>query len=100
MAMNGDFARLDREYGGEMEKQKEEEEADAEKNLDNAAAAEKLQTHMQTTTIDDVRLKSDRIAATGKGNLEGRLMVAETRVTGAVTWGGQSMFLFHVFKKF
>ena len=85
MAMNGDFARLDREYGGEMEKQEKEDEEDSEKILDKAAESKLL-----STTVDDVRRKSDRIAATGKGNLEGRLMVAETRVTGSVKWGGKN----------
>lgn len=85
MKMDGDFARLDREYGGDSEKKTDE--ADAEQDIDKEES-EKFTAEVQAVDVENMKKRSDRIAATGRGNLEGRLMVAETRVTGSVSWNG------------
>ena len=48
----------------------------------------------QQTAIDEEKLKSDskQRAGAGTGKLEGRLIVAEKRTTGSVSWGGKCNF--------
>ncbi|KAF8175919.1 P-loop containing nucleoside triphosphate hydrolase protein [Mycena galopus ATCC 62051] len=69
----GEFARLDREFGGAKA---ESTEADAE------AAEEEAQ--VQVVSVEEAKKKSEGAAGTGK--MEGRLMVKETRTTGGVAW--------------
>ncbi|KAJ7259774.1 ABC protein [Mycena rebaudengoi] len=64
----GEFARLDREFGGG------EAEAEAEDPQTSAVI-----------TVAEVKTKSERAAGTGK--IEGKLIVKEQRTTGGVSWG-------------
>ncbi|KAL4062863.1 ABC protein [Scleroderma citrinum] len=69
---DGEFARLDREYGGQTEEEKREERSTA---------------PLQSVTIEDAKKKSAqaREQAAGKGKAEGRLMVKEQRDTGSIS---------------
>ncbi|CDO74908.1 hypothetical protein BN946_scf184988.g15 [Trametes cinnabarina] len=76
-----EFARLMQEFGGET--QREEEEADAEQDVTDAA--------MQVASgaaIEDAKNKSESVQrkGAGTGKLEGRLIVKEKRTTGSVSW--------------
>lgn len=84
IGLGGDFARLDREFGGEQEQEQEQADAEAEA----CAAVEEVSTPAKVD-VDEVKTKMRREAGkgVGKGKLEGRLMVAEKRTTGAVSWG-------------
>lgn len=76
LARGGDFARLSKEFGGETEKEEEEEAVDGEEEK-------------KVASIDKAQLKARLLGnAEGKGTLEGRLMVKENRNTGAVPWFG------------
>ncbi|KAG0700067.1 ABC protein [Suillus ampliporus] len=75
ISRGGDFARLDLEFGGHA----------SEGEHDLQAAESTLQAGV--ITIEDVKLKSDRVRerATGSGKLEGHLIVKEKRSTGSVS---------------
>ncbi|KAI0370390.1 ABC protein [Pilatotrama ljubarskyi] len=79
MSHGKEFARLMQEFGG---KTKEEEEADAEEGVTEAA------TKLAAVAIDDAKNKSESIQrkGAGTGKLEGRLIVREKRTTGSVSW--------------
>jgi hypothetical protein len=66
---DGEFARLDREFGGQGE-------------------SEEAKTNVNAINIAEVRNKSRRSA--GVGRLEGRLIVKEKRSTGSVSWSGKN----------
>jgi ATP-binding cassette, subfamily C (CFTR/MRP), member 1 len=73
---------LDREFGGaehEAEDAAEEEGAieDDAKKVD------------QEEAIEQAKQKSQKRSGAGTGKLEGRLIVAEKRVTGSVPWRGE-----------
>ncbi|KAF9490797.1 ABC protein [Pleurotus eryngii] len=74
IAKNGEFARLDKEFGGGHEETQEED------------------ITSQTPTIvdasEEAKSKSARVEkqGAGTGKLEGRLMVNEKRTTGSVSW--------------
>lgn len=76
ISKNGEFARLDKEFGGGHEETQEED------------------ITSQTPTIvdasEEAKSKSARIEkrGAGTGKLEGRLMVNEKRTTGSVSWSG------------
>ncbi|KIO14750.1 hypothetical protein M404DRAFT_120129 [Pisolithus tinctorius Marx 270] len=76
---DGEFARLDREYGGRTEDTKDENEGEE--------ASERSVFSPKMVTIEDVKLKSAqaREKAAGKGKVEGRLIVKEERRTGSVS---------------
>ncbi|KAF9221251.1 P-loop containing nucleoside triphosphate hydrolase protein [Gyrodon lividus] len=76
---NGVFAKLDREYGG---RNKDEEEGEG-KEVEEAVAQN------QGMTVEDAKLKSAqaRQKATGRGMIEGCLIVKEQRTTGSVSLG-------------
>lgn len=80
MELDGDFARLTREFGGERE-QKEESEDEEEIESDKKGK-------LSMAEADKARLKAklDLDKVEGKGKLEGRLIVKEQRTTGAVPW--------------
>ncbi|KIJ66694.1 hypothetical protein HYDPIDRAFT_149564 [Hydnomerulius pinastri MD-312] len=78
VANDGVFAKLDRDYGGQNK--------DEEKPVDEI---EVVVPH-QGVTVEDAKLKSAQKArekATGRGKIEGRLIVKEQRMTGSVTLG-------------
>ncbi|KAI0360038.1 ABC protein [Trametes cingulata] len=79
MSHGKEFARLMQEFGG---KTKEEEEADAEEDITEAAAM------TAPGAIDDAKNKSESVQrkGAGTGKLEGRLIVREKRTTGSVSW--------------
>ena len=83
MELDGDFARLTREFGGERE-QKEESEDEEEIEVDKKGK-------LSMADADKARLKAklDLDKVEGKGKLEGRLIVKEKRTTGAVPWYGE-----------
>ncbi len=77
---NASFSALMTQFGGETKHEEEVEEEESAMNgiSDNQAA------------IDEAKLKSEskqRVGA-GTGKLEGRLIVAEKRSTGSVSWKG------------
>ncbi|EIW84009.1 ABC protein [Coniophora puteana RWD-64-598 SS2] len=75
IAMAGDFARLDKEFGGHSTEEKTEDDV------------EESQVPQTDVTIDDAKKKAAnaRQKASGSGKLEGRLMVREKRSTGSVS---------------
>ena len=77
---NGEFARLDRDYGGQMEETRKEEEG-----MESAATLSK------NVTIEDAKMKSAeaRERAEGKGKAEGRLIVKEQREIGSISLQGK-----------
>ncbi|OBZ72274.1 Oligomycin resistance ATP-dependent permease YOR1 [Grifola frondosa] len=74
------FSRLMKEFGGRT---KEEEEAAAEENAIDAPS------NKSSPIVDEAKIKSQTIkrSGAGSGKLEGRLIVAEKRTTGSVSWG-------------
>ncbi|KAJ7056634.1 ABC protein [Mycena amicta] len=66
LARKGEFARLDKEFGGDV----------AEESTENLVTV--------TATVEELKSKSDRVAGTGK--IEGKLMSKERRTTGSVSW--------------
>lgn len=79
VADNAEFARLMQQFGGEEKREEEEEE---EEEAINGISG-------QQAIIDEEKIKSNSKERTGAGTgkLEGRLMVAEKRSTGSVSWG-------------
>jgi ATP-binding cassette subfamily C (CFTR/MRP) protein 1 len=73
IAKGGEFARLDREFGGA--------EAQAQ------AGESEEEPQVQVVTVADVKAKS--AGAEGTGKIEGRLIVKEHRTTGGVSWSGK-----------
>ena len=84
---NGEFARLDRDYGGQTEEAKKED--DVEEGAESSAAASK------SVTIEDAKKKSAqaRERAAGQGKAEGRLMVKEQREIGSLSLQGKVRFV-------
>ncbi|PCH42435.1 nucleoside triphosphate hydrolase protein [Wolfiporia cocos MD-104 SS10] len=73
------FSRLIKEFGGTTT---EEEEAEAEEEITDAAQAQHV------PDVNEVKLKSGASKrGAGTGKLEGRLIVPEKRTTGTVSWG-------------
>lgn len=81
LARNGEFARLDREFGGQGRAQKTEE--DEEEAIEAAPS-----NAPKSLDIAHVRSKVEKNRSHVKNKLEGRLMVAEKRETGSVPWKG------------
>ena len=73
IAANGEFARLDNEYGG-----------------NDSQPTEKPQA--TTAVVEDVKSKSASKHAGGTGKLEGKLIVKEQRTTGSISRQGDSLF--------
>ncbi|KAJ7821777.1 hypothetical protein B0H14DRAFT_2599024 [Mycena olivaceomarginata] len=74
IARGGEFARLDREFGGAEAKESSEE-------------GEEEQPQLQVVSVEDAKKRSE--GAKGTGKLEGRLMVKETRTTGGITFASR-----------
>jgi ABC-type multidrug transport system ATPase subunit len=74
---DGEFARLNKQFGGHDEKK------------DDADHAEESAKLTQTNEVDEAKLKERKGA--GIGRLEGRLIVKEKRTTGSVSWRSQSV---------
>jgi ATP-binding cassette subfamily C (CFTR/MRP) protein 1 len=72
IAKGGEFARLDREFGGAQ---------------GQAAGEEEEEPQVQVVTVADAKAKS---AGAGTGKIEGRLIVKEHRTTGGVAWSSTS----------
>lgn len=79
---DGEFARLDRQFGGAAAQEEEEEEE--EDSVENNA----LRVH-ERDDLAVAKEKSNMRAGAGTGKLEGRLIVSEKRATGSVSWGGE-----------
>jgi ATP-binding cassette, subfamily C (CFTR/MRP), member 1 len=79
---DGEFARLDRQFGGAAA-QEEEEEKEEEAVENNAAKFH------ERDELAVAKEKSNMRAGAGTGKLEGRLIVSEKRTTGSVSWGGE-----------
>ncbi|KAJ7477714.1 ABC protein [Mycena latifolia] len=71
IARGGEFARLDREFGGAEAKEGEGEEGEE-------------APQVQVVSVEDAKARSKGAAGTGK--IEGKLMVKEKRTTGGVAW--------------
>ncbi|KAJ7063750.1 ABC protein [Mycena amicta] len=67
ISFRGEFARLDKEFGGENT---------VEEKTENLVTV--------TATVEELKEKSDRVAGTGK--IEGKLITKERRSTGSVSW--------------
>ncbi len=83
MELDGDFARLTREFGGDQEQKEVEEEEEA------VEGDKKGKLSMAEADKARLKAKLDLDKVEGKGRLEGRLMVKEQRTTGAVPWYGE-----------
>ena len=87
----GEFAKLDKEYGGYSE---ELQKCHGGRDKNGATVTSDGDTELgemsQGVTVEAVKLKAARAReqAAGTGKLEGRLMVKERRTTGSVSWKG------------
>ncbi|KAJ7175120.1 ABC protein [Mycena crocata] len=86
IAKGGEFARLDREFGGA--EAQEEGEGDG---LGSAQAQAQAQAQLPVVTVEEAKAKSAGAAGTGK--IEGRLIVKEHRTTGGVAWSVYGYYL-------
>jgi hypothetical protein len=75
VAANGEFSRLDKEYGG-----------------NDSQPTEKSQVTMAVAEDVKAKLLSGRKHAVGTGKIEGKLIVKEQRTTGSIPRQGNSMF--------
>lgn len=84
----GEFARLDKAFGGVNDDQAAEEIAD-----DVAVDSLTKQSQPRTVNLDAIKSKSAKIArkGAGTGKIEGRLIVKERRSTGSVSWRSRSI---------
>ncbi|KAJ6475599.1 ABC protein [Mycena sanguinolenta] len=80
IARGGEFARLDREFGGAEAKEGKGEGEEGEEAL-----------QVQVMSVDDAKARSK--AAAGTGKIEGRLIVKEKRTTGGVAWSVYGYYL-------
>ncbi|KAJ7852235.1 ABC protein [Mycena leptocephala] len=78
IARGGEFARLDREFGGAKA-----EDAGGEGTGENGNEDE---AQVQVVSVEDAKARSRGAAGTGK--IEGKLIVKERRTTGGVAWSG------------
>jgi ATP-binding cassette, subfamily C (CFTR/MRP), member 1 len=84
IAADGEFARLDRQFGGaaaQEDEVKEEKEAQAVRAV--------RETQRDELTI--AKEKASKRTGAGTGKLEGRLIVSEKRTTGSVSWRGKCL---------
>lgn len=93
MQRGGEFARLDKEYGGRSQELQERRDGDEVQIMVDSDAESGVETTGMIThgvTIEAVKLKAARARelAAGTGKLEGRLIVQERRTTGSVSWKG------------
>ena len=79
IAANGEFARLDKEYGGN-------DSQPAEKQQTTIAIAEDLKS----------KLRSAYKHAAGTGKLEGKLIMKEQRTTGSISRQGNSLLISYI----
>ncbi|KAJ7866783.1 ABC protein [Mycena olivaceomarginata] len=76
IARGGEFARLDREFGGAEAK---EGEGEGESDEPGEKAPQ-----VQVVSVEDAKARSKGAAGTGK--IEGKLIIKEKRTTGGVAW--------------
>ena len=64
-----------------------------ENDAEEDAPSTKASSAPAKVDVEDVKMKSKRdiAASAGKGRLEGRLMVAEKRTTGSVSWSSKHL---------
>jgi ATP-binding cassette subfamily C (CFTR/MRP) protein 1 len=72
---DGEFARLDREFGGAQEAKEDKEDEE------EAVSGDK-QLHV---AVDEEKSKAKEREGAGTGKLEGRLIISEKRTTGSVS---------------
>ena len=85
---NGKFAKLARDHGGHenaVERAKEQESQAAEE----AETMTATKASPKTLDLAEVKEKSEKKDDPRKNRLEGRLIVAERRETGSVSWKGE-----------
>jgi ABC-type multidrug transport system ATPase subunit len=78
IARGGEFARLDREFGG-AEAKEGEGEGEGDESGEKAP-------QVQVVSVEDAKARSKGAAGTGK--IEGKLIIKEKRTTGGVAWSG------------
>jgi ATP-binding cassette subfamily C (CFTR/MRP) protein 1 len=89
VAAKGEFARLDKEFGGAAaQEETKQEEAEEGEGVDHDAVIE-----VARADLEKIKGESRRRAGAGTGKLEGRLIVSEKRTTGSVGWKGKKYFL-------
>lgn len=92
MSNDGDFARLDKEFGGSTN--------DSSPAIEDTADAEIpiLSTPRGVDVVEEAKTKSSKVerSGAGSGKLEGRLMVKEKRTTGSVSWSSQYALVFRL----
>lgn len=84
IAANGEFARLDREFGGASAHEQEAAEEE------EAIEEEDVKTVLQPN-LEAAKAKSRKRTGAGTGKLEGRLIISEKRSTGSVSWSSTSL---------
>lgn len=79
---NGEFARLIKEFGGNIQREEEVEEEEEAMGFTGTRP---------TAKIGEAKFKTISIqrAGAGTGKLEGRLIAAEKRTTGSMSWGSE-----------
>ncbi|KAK7017781.1 ABC protein [Favolaschia claudopus] len=77
IARGGEFARLDKEFGGAEAKEEEQ-------GVEAGASESGGKKQMKVVSVEDAKKKGER--STGTGKIQGRLMVKEQRTTGGVAW--------------
>lgn len=91
MERDSEFARLARDFGGHdnAAERKRDEEPEAKEAAEAAEEAAPDVAPAHELDVADVKEKSRRKDDHVKNKLEGRLMVAERRETGSVSWKGK-----------
>ncbi|KAJ7642099.1 ABC protein [Roridomyces roridus] len=79
---DGEFARLDREFGGAQ--------AQANRHDDDE---EEEDAQVQVVSVADAMVRAAAAGAAGTGKLEGKLIVKETRTTGGIAWSVYGYYL-------
>jgi len=79
---DGEFARLDKEFGG----------------TDPNAESEAKPVTVNSDAVEEAKHKSDDVTdrGAGAGRLEGKLIVNEKRSTGSVSWSSKSQLLLYI----
>lgn len=92
MEHNGEFARLAKDFGGHDNAAERTREQDPEgKEATEAVEVAPDAAPAKTLDVAHVKDKSEKKEDHQQNKLEGRLMVAETRVTGSVSWKGEHL---------
>ncbi|KAJ7440231.1 ABC protein [Mycena latifolia] len=89
IARGGEFARLDREFGGQAAGEESEGEQEGKGEGEEGDGKQE----MKVVTVEEAKAKARAAGAAGTGKLEGRLIVKEHRTTGGVSWGVYGYYL-------